>query len=162
MQLIEGNNKDCLAASIAMLLSESVEYVERALYPSPREYPFPPPWDHLPLVPSMEIVVDWLVLNHNVGLVPFPYAPTCSPHKDCPAIRVWDGDADEIFERQLSYGQGLIEGMCHEVGHMTAWDGAVIFDPRGHKYSFNVAYRFNFKPTRFWLKTKYETNINNS
>jgi hypothetical protein len=67
---------------------------------------------------------------------------------------VWpDDDPNEVFEGQLSHGKGVIEGVITSTakGHMVAWDGAVIYDPRGYMYSLNVANKFDFSPSRFWL-----------
>jgi hypothetical protein len=108
----------------------------------------------MPKVPSMEELVAWAYRKQRTGLVPFPFHPHCSPHPNCPGVPVWpDDDPNEVFEGQLSHGKGVIEGVITSTakGHMVAWDGAVIYDPRGYMYSLNVANKFDFSPSRFWL-----------
>ena len=153
MRLEIAGDNDCTAASLAMLFNMASGYIKKELFPPLPQYPFPKPWDDLPMVPSMEMVCDWAWRKQRIALVPFPYHPHCSPHPDCPSIPVWpNDDPDEIFTEQLAYGRGVIEGAVEpELGHIVAWDGKVIYDPRGYIYSLNVADKFNFKPTRFWL-----------
>jgi hypothetical protein len=155
MRLETATNNDCVAASLAMLLLDvDIVFIKDQLFPPVPEYPFQAPWDDVPRVPSMEEIVDWMWTKWNVAMVPFPYNPQCSPHPNCPGVPVWPNDEpDKIFAHQLSYGGGVIEGVVTETGkgHMVAWDGKVIYDPRGYIYSPNVVDKFGFQPTRFWL-----------
>lgn len=153
MRLETATNNDCVAASLAMLFDLPIDHIKGELFPSPTQYPFPEPWDGLPRVPSMEEIVHWAYRHRKVGLVPFPYHPYCSPHPDCPGVAVWpDQNPDKVFAGQLSHGKGVIEGVTETgSGHMVAWDGTVIYDPRGYLYSLNVVAKFGFEPSRFWL-----------
>jgi len=151
MKLQTANDNDCVAASVAMLIGVNHTTVKEALWPDPPVYPFPEPWQVCPLVPCMDIICDWLYTEHKVALTPFAFDPHVTPHKDCPPVSACDEDPMSLFEGQLAYGPGLIEGVYSGVGHMCAWDGNVIYDPHGYKYSLNAAGRFNFTPTRFWL-----------
>jgi hypothetical protein len=154
MYLVRGVDKDCIACSLAMLIGVAPLYIKKNLI-GELYYPFPEPWDNLPLVPSMEVICDWLITDQGTALTPFPRNPVCTPHKDCPPVSVWNEDPDWRFEEQCEYGKGLIEGLRpNGVGHMVAWDGKAIHDPSGYIYSLNAADRFNFNPTRFWLATK--------
>lgn len=156
MQLIVATNNDCVAAALAMLFEVKKDYIKKELFSFLTHHSFQEPWDNFPMVPSMEMICDWAYRERGVGLVPFPYHPHCSPHPDCPGIPVWPADTpDKIFRGQLSYGQGVIEGITEsgapDCGHMVAWNGTVIYDPRGYMYSSNVADKFGFTPSRFWL-----------
>jgi len=136
-----------------MLLGTGMRSIRADLTPEPLTYPFPAPWDKYPAAPSMDKICDWCWTKKQVALVPFNYAPLCTPHVDCPPQPVWSGDQMAMFERQLAYGPGLLEGsIAGAVGHMCAWDGQTIFDPRGYTYSRNVALnKFDFLVDGFWL-----------
>ena len=165
MRLQGANQNDCVAASLAMLLGVSMDYIKGRLFVALTR-PFPNPWAEFPKVPDMNVICDWLWEKHKVALTPFEYDPQCSPHKDCPPVSVYPQtcgslhvDADWAFDKQTAYGPGLFEGSIvgKEIGHMCAWDGQTIFDPRGYCYSRNVAQtKFNYQITRFWLATKGE------
>jgi hypothetical protein len=136
-----------------MLINRSPEFIKRNLI-GELYYPFPEPWHNFPLMPSMEVICDWLILEQRIALTPFPKNPVCTPHEDCPPVSVYN-DPDWRFEQQCEYGVGIMEGLrSNGVGHMVAWNGKAIFDPTGYIYSLNAADRFNFNPTRFWLETK--------
>jgi hypothetical protein len=139
-----------------MLLGKDLRNVERfSLFnPTCYQYPFPQPWSRLPKVASMEEICDWVYFVLGIGLVPFPRNPGCSPAEMCPMQPVYkDGEAK--FLDQLSYGAGLLEGVVeHDRGHMCAWDGEKVYDPRGPLYSFENAGDFDFAATRFWLKVE--------
>jgi hypothetical protein len=155
--MVRTGKNECVVGSLAMLLGVAPEFIRRQICHNPPIYPFPAPWDEYPLVPSMEIICDWAYSHMNVAMVPFPYNPLCTPHEDCPPTPVWDDDADVVFEGQLEYGTGLIEGTVDGAhGHMVAWDGSVIYDPRGYCYSLNIAEKHGFTPARFWLCVKTE------
>jgi hypothetical protein len=146
----EGGN--CLLASLAMLFDLSWDEVEKDLF-SNLEYPFQPPWDSCAKVPDMNVVVDWALHKHNRSLVPFEYDPVCTPHQDCTPVKVWK-DGHEKFLKVLNYWTGLIECETYAgKGHMVAWDGSHVYDPR-----VVVRYRFEelikgFIPRRFWICT---------
>lgn len=154
MNLITSSNNSCVAASLAMLFDCSIDIIKSELFSS-LLYPFPAPWSHLPKVPDMNVICDWAWNNRRVALVPFEYNPYCSPAADCPPIPVWpeSGDVEKAFSRALGYGAGLLEGLVDEKrGHMCAWSGNVVHDPRGYSYSRNVAKsKFGFHIIRFWL-----------
>jgi hypothetical protein len=151
MRLIKSDHNDCLAAAVAMVFNLHYPDVQNDLQLlQPLEYPFRKPWAGLPKVVSMEQVCEWAA-ERRCTLMPFPWNPMCSPHPDCPPVPVWD-DPDAAFDQAMRRGPGLLEGLVGEKGHMTAWDGNVVYDPRGYCYSLNVALdKFGFIPTRFWL-----------
>jgi hypothetical protein len=156
MHLIRQGDAGCVAASIAMVFDMPLEVVEYHYLFNPccRSFPFPSPWHRSPMVASMDEVCDWAHNNFKVGLVPFPRNPGCSPAEECPAVPVWP-DGEGKFLVHLSYGIGLLEGHVeHMRGHMCAWDGEKVYDPRGHTYSFANASDFDFTATRFWLKVQ--------
>lgn len=151
--VIDYEGGKCLLASLAMLFDLSWEEVEKALFYN-LEYPFEPPWDTCPKVPDMNVIVDWALHVQHAALVPFEYNPSCTPHKDCTPVRVWkDGPAK--FRKTLEYGPGLIE--CETEtgkGHMVAWDGASVYDPRCVvRYEYDRLIDNGLKPRRFWLCT---------
>jgi hypothetical protein len=155
------NVNGCVAASLAMVLDMSTHMIERDLFLN-LETPFSGEWSECPKVPDMNVIVHWAWDCHRIGFVPFEYNPQCSPHPACPEVPVWphnaaiDMSADTAFDRALGFGPGLLEGDIkypgeHTVGHMCAWDGNVIYDPKGYVYSRNVSEKFGFVPLRFWL-----------
>lgn len=151
----------CMAASLSMVLDINIGCIEANLF-SCLEYPFPGKWAHFPKVPDMNVICDWAWQIQRVGFVPFEKNPMCYPHIDCPAVPVWPfklcgGSAKEAWNRALSFGTGLLEGLrpSRDLAHMCAWDGNVVYDPRGYAYSINVAEdKFDFEPVRFWLAVK--------
>jgi len=165
MKLITTTNNDCVAASLAMLFDTGIGYIKTQLFTNLPK-PFPGQWSDLPKVPDMNVICDW-AWQRRTALVPFEYDPQCTPHKDCPPVSVYSqttkypkGLADWPFKTQLTYGPGLLEGTIigREVGHMCAWDGKIIYDPRGYCYSRNVAKeKFGYQITRFWLAVKGTT-----
>jgi len=164
MRLIkQQGNADCVAAALAMVLNEwtggGIDYIKTALF-SYLPKPFTGEWSDLPKVPDMNIICNWAWDSHSIALVPFEYSPTCTPARGCPPVPVWPRNTrsgmgpEEAWLRHLSYGPGLLEGSLigREVGHMVAWSGDAIYDPRGYIYSLNVAQeKFKFQPARFWL-----------
>ena len=166
MRLVTSNNNDCVAASLAMLLGRGIEYIKNQLFTNLPK-PFPGQWELYPKVPDMNVICDWLWHQFQIALVPFEYSPQCTPHKNCPPVSVYPTTvgfpsytADAAFHDQVSYGPGLLEGLTlnGSLGHMCAWDGKVIYDPRGYCYSRNVAgVRFDYQITRFWLAVKGKT-----
>jgi hypothetical protein len=162
MNLVTSNNKDCVAASLSMVTGKKMEDVKADLFRDLAK-PFPSPWEGCPKVPDMNVVCDWAWTHCRVALMPFEYNPVCTPHEDCPPVPVWPANTratgnpdtpEHVFARCLRFGSGLLEGLVDGVGHMCAWDqGAeVVFDPRGYRYSRNVAMdKFDFEITRFWL-----------
>jgi hypothetical protein len=160
MQLVTSKNNNCVAASLAMVLgSRCPERVEQDLFCFPREHPFPPPWNHLPMVPNMDLICDWMLTEKSIALTPFTRNPLCSPHPDCPGVSPYNEDPEKVFQAQLNFGIGLLEGVVPkavgDIGHMCAWDGHAIHDPRGYIYSLNVAEeKFHFTVKRFWLASE--------
>jgi hypothetical protein len=165
MKLITTTNNDCVAASLAMLFDVDLGYIETLLFTALTK-PFSGQWSGFPKVPDMNIICDW-ACQRGTALVPFEYDPQCTPHKSCPPVSVYPQTtrcphetADAAFDKQMEYGPGLIEGTIigREVGHMCAWDGKVIYDPRGYCYTRNVAKeKFGYQITRFWLAVKGKT-----
>ena len=163
MRLVTSNNNDCVAASLAMLFDVEIGYIETHLF-TDLPKPFPGQWSDLPKVPDMNVICDW-AWQRGTALVPFEYNPQCTPHQDCPPVSVYPPTtsglptADSAFNNQMAYGPGLLEGITnHDKGHICAWDGKVIYDPRGYCYSYNVAgVRFGYQITRFWLAVKGKT-----
>jgi hypothetical protein len=162
MKLVKQHGTDdCVAAALAMVFDASYDRVSRDLF-SDMMYPFPEPWADLPKVPDMNVICDYAIGEWFTALVPCELDPVCSPHIDCPPVKVWPrsksgGQGGELqFEWALRRGPGLIEGSLvgtgKQLGHMVAWNGQVVYDPRGYCYSMNVAVdKFNFQPRRFWL-----------
>jgi hypothetical protein len=153
MNLIQGSKNQCVAASVGMLFEWELEELACfALFDITRhQYPFPHPWSHLPKVASMEEICEWAFSVTGHGLVPFPRDPTCAPSADCPPQPVFK-DGERAFRNQLVFGAGLLEGRINgRLGHMCAWDGMKVYDPRGYIYQIENADDFEFTPTRFWL-----------
>jgi hypothetical protein len=148
-----------------MLFDVDTDYVKNHLFICLTK-PFPDLWADFSKVPDMNVICDW-AWQRGTALVPFEYAPQCAPHSSCPPVSVYPlttssphETADWQFDKQVAYGPGLFEGITigREVGHMCAWDGKVIHDPRGYCYSRNVAKeKFGYQITRFWLAVKGET-----
>jgi hypothetical protein len=148
VRLIKGKENECVYTSLAMLLNVDVDVIKRRFTLKLEDtYPFEFPFEQLPRVPCMEEVC-LEVVRRDSSLTPFPRVVEATPHPDCPPIKVW---GDEKFFDILCKGPGLIEGMVKDRGHMVAWDGHVVYDPRGYCYSINVADKFDFDPKRFWL-----------
>ena len=148
MKLVLGTGQhDCAAASLAMVTGLDIQDVKSQLFDD-LVYPFDPPWDKHPKVPTMDEICEWAWVEQGIALVPFNYNPGCSCGPGCNEVPVW-GDADRAFRRQLALGRGLLEGTTSNGGHMCAWDGEQILDPRGYKYQLGS--EINFKPIRFWL-----------
>jgi hypothetical protein len=166
MKLITTNNNDCVAASLAMLIDAPLGYVKIELFTALTK-PFPGQWSGFLKVPDMNVICDWLWGERYTALTPFEYDPQCTPHRSCPPVSVYPRTtsrphetADGAFSKQMDYGPGLIEGTIigREVGHMCAWDGKAIHDPRGYIYSRNVAKeKFGYQISRFWLAVKGKT-----
>jgi hypothetical protein len=152
MQLITSRNNDCVAASVAMLLGLTLEEVKshHLFSEAYLTYPFPKPWHEVPKVPAMEEVCEWAFQTGKIGLVPFPLNPRCTPSHGCPDVPVFQ-DKNKAFCRQLDFGPGLLEGMTSK-GHMCAWDGTKVYDPRGRIYPLTDAFAHSFYYHRFWLK----------
>jgi hypothetical protein len=162
MNLVHSFSNDCVAASLAMLFGCDIEAIKHELF-SNLMHPFPAPWDCLPKVPDMNVICDWAWGHRRTALVPFEYDPYCSPDVNCPTVPVWPispnkpGSAEFAFSRALGYGSGLLEGVVvdGERGHMCAWDGNVVYDPRGYIYSRNIALdKFDYRIRRFWLAVR--------
>lgn len=153
MRLVKQENDGCVYAALSMVLNEELEVIYHCFkhWPFKHNFPFPGEWAQTPRVPSMEEICDIAWRHFNTALVPFPRDPLATPHAACPPIHVWE-NSDAKFFNQLRLGRGLIEGVLSSGrGHMVAWDGTVVFDPRDYCYTINVADRFNFEPRRFWL-----------
>jgi hypothetical protein len=156
MNLIRQGDNECMAASVAMVFDKRLESVNTFSLFNPYCYsfPFPVPWHQSPKVASMDEICDWAYSIFGAGLVPFPRNPGCSPTEKCSMVPVWP-DGEGKFLEHLSYGPGLLEGHVeHMRGHMCAWDGKKVYDPRGYTYSFENADGYNFTATRFWLKVQ--------
>lgn len=154
VRLINATDNDCLVASLAMVLDLDIEDVKSDVIPDPLEYPFPPPWNDLPLVPDMNVVADWLFTTKGSAITPFEHAPYCTPDINCPTVSVYNEDAGRVFEQQLSYGPGMIECWFNGNGHMVAWDGERIYDPHGYIYNLSDTECYGTTPHRFWLFSK--------
>lgn len=163
MRMVEQENNGCVYASLAMVLNEPLQTIchNFKTWELQDSHPFPAPWDGCPRVPSMHEICDEAIKHFKTAFVPFEFDPEVAPHPDCPPIKVWTPTrsnphrtASVVFNNQLRRGPGLIEGMKGDKGHMVAWDGSVVYDPRGYCYSINVAGRFDFSPRRFWLSVK--------
>ncbi len=166
MRLVTANNNDCVAASLAMLLDVELGYIKNQLF-TDLPKPFPGQWELFPKVPDMNVICDWVWGTYQIALTPFEYDPQSTPHRNCPPVSVYPRTtnllgvtADGAFDNQMAHGPGLLEGLTlnGSLGHMCAWDGKVIHDPRGYCYSYNVAKeKFSYQVTRFWLAVKGKT-----
>lgn len=115
------------------------------------EYPFEPPWETYPKVPSMDTICDWLWQRFGRSLTPFNKNPHCTPNMACKAVPVWY-NGEEKWLSQLQYGKGLLEGVYNGfIGHMCAWDSERVFDPRGFVYTWENRAEYKFDAERFWL-----------
>ncbi len=67
------------------------------------------------------------------------------------------------FEQWLRKTErGVLTGIVQrsvgtQVGHAVAWDGSLIYDPRGFCYPFKDAHLENFQPQTLWMLTKMES-----
>jgi hypothetical protein len=116
------------------------------------EYPFESPWDDIPQVPSMDVIVDYMFNICHVAMVPFEKDPVCTPHLDCKPVPVWY-NSTEAWLRHLAYGEGVIECVTPRGrGHMVAWNGKVVYDPQGYIYPIEEMETVHkLTPRRFWL-----------
>jgi len=156
MRLIKSNKNNCVYASVAMLLGVSLDKAYELLHNKDAkigEKPFTGIYKDFEVVPDMAVICDSLWSKKRIGLTPFYFDPTCSPHPNCQPISTWK-NPKASFKLQLGFGSGLLEGKTEKCGHMCAWDGQVIFDPRGHIYSYDLAEIMNFEINRFWLKVE--------
>lgn len=160
--MIEQKKDGCVYASLAMVLGEKLETIEHNFKCWSNNFPFSGEWEKVPRVPGMHEICEVAIRHFKTAFVPFEYDPEVTPHEDCKPIKVWGDrpervinalDAREMFLLQLSRGPGLIEGVNtgNGRGHMVAWNGQVVFDPRDYCYSINVTDKFYFNPLRFWL-----------
>lgn len=149
MRLIFGAEKGCVIASVAMLTDLTYGEVKEELMPH-ADYPFSSPWDSYPKVPSTDEVCDWLWKKFGRSLTPFNRDPGCSPDRECPPVPVWE-NGEKKWREQLKYGSGLLEGTSSRMGHMCAWDGVKVFDPKGYIYAWEDSSEYKFNATRFWL-----------
>ena len=140
----------CVAASLAMVLDVPYWTIRYDLFKD-LEFPFEPPYDKYPKVPSMAVIVDYAYREHNNLLIPFERNPVCAPHENCKPVPVWE-DGESKFKSQLFYGSGLIECIRQDgIGHMVAWDRHNIFDPQGYIYSYELMSAYHLEAQRFWL-----------
>lgn len=150
MKLITSGKDRCVAASISMLLDVPIEVILEDLF-SNLEKPFKGKWADKEKVPSIHEIVAYCLVTHNVALVPFEYDPQCTPcvhgHDPVPVYK----HGSDVFDLQLRFGAGLIEGRTEKYGHMVAWDGLRIYDPRGYRYHSFEGSAFGFTMDRFWL-----------
>jgi len=150
--VVADERKTCIAAALAMVLELPYDQVLAELY-SKLTYPFPEPWQQMPKVPDMNVVVDWAYSKHHAALVPFERNPVCTPHLDCKPVPVWY-NGDSKFRDQLRRGIGLIECVRRNgLGHMVAWDGKDVFDPEGYRYPYERLSDYGLEAKRFWLCT---------
>lgn len=154
MRLVKAENNGCVYASVAMLTNNHLNWAYDSLYTCGAKIgqkPFIGIYKDFEVVPDMAVICDVLWRKKRTGLVPFEFDPKCAPNANCPPISTWENPT-KVFMQQLGYGPGLLEGKTKVCGHMCAWDGQVIYDPRGFIYSFNLAATMGFEPKRFWLK----------
>lgn len=79
-------------------------------------------------------------------------------------VPVYTLDVCELrFEHWLRItSRGVLTGTVQrsvgtQVGHAVAWDGKMIYDPRGHIYAFEDSAEHNFRPQTMWMLTKMES-----
>lgn len=139
-----------------MVLGTAKDYAEMLLKCDDAhigEQPFPRPYEDFKVVPDKAVIFDLLWDRQRVALVSFECDPKCSPHENCPPISSWKKPREK-FLCQLGYGSGLLVGRTEACGHMCAWNGQAVYDPRGFIYSFNLAVTMGFYPDEFWLAVK--------
>jgi hypothetical protein len=155
MQLITSRINECVAASVAMLFDLTLEEVKsyHLFSEAYLTYPFTYPWHKVPKVPSMEEVCEWAYTNFQVGLVPFPYDPGCQLHACGETVPVYP-NSQEALDRQMKLGSGMLEGRATDTsrGHMCAWDGGKILDPKGYVYLPEARAYNRFQIHQFWLR----------
>jgi len=151
LDLLNGPNR-CVAASLAMITNLSIETIVEELFTDLRK-PFEPPFQEFEKVPSMVEVCEWMHKNQLGSLMPFPKAPTCSVAITCTPVPVYE-NAEAAWLDHIEFGSGLLEGETGRLGHMCAWDGYRVFDPRGYRYEIWDAPQFDFSPHTFWLHTR--------
>jgi hypothetical protein len=150
MYLKTGTKYGCVYATLAMLLDKEPKQIEKEFNPNGMKF-FNSVWPKLPIVPSKPEIVDWL-WHQGYAVVDFVRDPKMKPHVEAPAVSVHE-NSEEVFKQQLSYGVGFLEGFT-KLGHMCAWDGERIYDPRGYVYSYENAYKYCFEPESFSMVVK--------
>jgi len=146
----------CVHASLAMLTGLSLDSLAISL---PVYFPFPPPYEKVPAGQDMANVCEWAWEVARIGLMPFDRCPAVAIGPGKPAVPIWE-DGEKKWRHQLGYGPGLLEGSTERLsdgvllntGHMCAWDGERIFDPRGYRYAWKDRKDHKFDAERFWLK----------
>jgi hypothetical protein len=131
-----------------MLLDEDRKRIHKEFYPEGAKY-FKGLWSKYPKVPSKPEIIDWIWRRNRIALVEFVRDPQMKPSVEAPAVSVYT-DSEKVFRDQLKYGAGLLEGFT-KLGHMCAWDGERIFDPRGYVYSYEKADKYGFEVTSFLM-----------
>lgn len=155
MKLELSGDYTCVHASLAMVCRLPTWEVAKGL---PLYFPFPPPYEGVPAGHSMVEVCRWLWADQGMMAMPFDRDPTVAICPGTPSVPVW-GDGEKMWRQHLGYGEGLLEGRTERLsggeqlytGHMCAWDGKQILDPRGYKYELSAADDMGFYPERFWL-----------
>jgi hypothetical protein len=150
MKLVLAPDKyTCVAAAVAMATRISLDEILDALY-TKLEFPFQPPYDMTPKVPTTDEIGEWLYTKYRIGIMPFNRNPVCSPAPGIQSVPVWL-DGDEAWFRHLRLGWGLLEGRTRDRGHMCAWDRNQVFDPRGYQYDWESRAAYGFDAHTFWL-----------
>jgi hypothetical protein len=135
-----------------MLLDEPVANVVSDLF-SDLDYPFNPPYEKYPRVPCMTEICEWMWEKSFGMLMPFERCPKVAISPRTASVSVWAELGEHRFQKHMRYGPGLLEGKTDRAGHMCAWDGKYVYDPRGYIYEWHYRTEHEFDAERFWLYT---------
>ncbi len=88
---------------------------------------------------------------------PIELFPKITPnYKEERVISFRCGNMARFLQHLTSCRAGVIEGYSpiRKLGHAVAWDGLLIYDPRGRTFSFSEHIHFDFVPRVLWKLTR--------
>lgn len=158
----------CLPASLAMVLDMSFEEVIRELGHSGDEFPYPESKTTRKGFHIQECIDVAMMHGFSVTeiLAYFGSRPNPESTEQAPTMPL--EEAIKRFHYYIAKCQrGIFSGLVRHPdksisNHAAAWDGQLIYDPRGLSYEFNDAPRKNFLPQTLWIFTKMEPQYENN
>jgi hypothetical protein len=104
-----------------------------------------------------------VALNHGYAVTPIELLPVQTATGDDEydvEIKKY-GTPDDRIQYHLAVSKGILIGQLSKYWHAVAWDGEMVFDPRGRIYPFddckiNLAtyWRFDFQAA--WIQNNFE------
>ena len=128
MKLITGN---CLLASAAMVMDVHPDVLTELIGHDGKEIIFP----KLPMPISIrgfhiQEVID-CAFEYGYSVTEIQALPSLTPDHKHEYLIKFNISNDERFLRHITYHKGIITGETKKCGHAVAWDGEMVFDPRG-------------------------------